>query len=152
MISEFIYDSLVRLHPECEYKLRMINKLEKLIDMERKKYEETIKQYQDDVERLKEESGYNDFTKNTIFDDSDKVMSLVKGLSHDQLMKNIKNMLDVVNSYSSIDGEHHKKWLIDRMLLCCIGEDAYNQFIKEYNDYKDENGEIYDLWDSGIAP
>lgn len=48
-------------------------------------------------------------------------------------------------AYGQIDGEHHKTWVIDRMVRCLLGDD-YAAFIEQWND-----GEEWG-WDTGVAP
>jgi len=55
--------------------------------------------------------------------------------------KRILNALEIAVRYGSIDGAHHKAWVIDQMMRILAG-DNYNELIKE------NGGE----WDCGIAP
>lgn len=60
--------------------------------------------------------------------------------------------IDVALMYGSIDGAHHKAWVIDQMVRALLetGE-AYAAWCLEKRDGAD-GPETYDEWDSGIAP
>ena len=59
----------------------------------------------------------------------------------------IETALKIAFRYSQIDGEHHKAWVIDRMVRALLGSDeAYDKFVRDYED----DGEYE--WDTGIAP
>jgi hypothetical protein len=60
-------------------------------------------------------------------------------------MTRIQAALDIAYRYGQIDGHHHKAWVIDQMVRALLDEDAYTQWVLEYE------GEDYD-WDTGIAP
>jgi len=47
--------------------------------------------------------------------------------------------------YGSIDGAHHKQWVLDQVLKVLL-EDKYEETIKEY----ESDGEYE--WNKGIAP
>jgi hypothetical protein len=71
-----------------------------------------------------------------------------------ELMKTrgrVQDAIQVAERYGGIDGGHHKQWIIDQMLRALMGE-KYDEWVAEYNDYRDENGETYSDWDVGIAP
>lgn len=51
--------------------------------------------------------------------------------------------------YGSIDGAHHKAWVIDQMVRALTG-DMYEKTVTEARDGED-GPETYD-WDCGIAP
>lgn len=56
----------------------------------------------------------------------------------------------VAESYgNSVDGAHHKQWVIDQMLRKLLGEE-YDEWVKQYNARATQD----DLaeWDCGIAP
>lgn len=52
-------------------------------------------------------------------------------------------------SYGSIDGNHHKMWVIDQIVQSLTG-DEYEKWIKEFQ--ADEDGAETYIWDKGIAP
>lgn len=57
----------------------------------------------------------------------------------------IARALDIANNYGTIDGAHHKMWVIDQMVRVLVGlETSYH---KNYN----SEDEDYP-WDTGIAP
>lgn len=57
----------------------------------------------------------------------------------------IQRALDVANSYGTIDGSHHKMWVIDQMVRILVGSEK--DYLKNYNP-EDENYP----WDTGVAP
>lgn len=77
-------------------------------------------------------------------------------------MPNVKLALQFAKSYGSIDGGHHKMWVIDQMVRaltdCPIikhgslqGEsDDYKQWVKEH--CVGEDGPDTYAWDTGISP
>src|SRR3954469_12591 len=63
----------------------------------------------------------------------------------------IEAIKDLASRYAGIDGEHHKQWLIDQIIRVVLAGD-YQDFIAEYNNFKDQDGKSYGEWDEGIAP
>lgn len=61
---------------------------------------------------------------------------------------NIAVAVDLIVSYSQIDGAHHKAWVLDQVLRCLVSDKEYNEII---NMVDPEYGEPYG-WDEGIAP
>lgn len=57
--------------------------------------------------------------------------------------------LNLIYQYGGVDGEHHKKWLIDQIVRNLTGNN-YKKWIKEYK--KGEDGANTYGWDIGIAP
>lgn len=57
--------------------------------------------------------------------------------------------LAIAVEYGHIDGEHHKAWVIDRMVRYLIGP-AYEEFVDRFCDGED-GPETY-AWEEGIAP
>lgn len=85
----------------------------------------------------------------------------------------IKYALDIANSYATIDGGHHKMWVIDQMIRALTGcpivnktakdcngveysyealgeSEAYKEFVKQHE--AGEDGPQTYCWDIGIAP
>jgi hypothetical protein len=74
----------------------------------------------------------------------------------------IAKALDVANCYGSIDGAHHKMWVIDQMVRALTGcpdipaevsfgeGDEYRKFLA--NHCKGVDGPDTYAWDEGIAP
>ena len=58
-----------------------------------------------------------------------------------------KLTLRVAQRFGSIDGAHHKQWVIDQMLRSLLVKEDYEDWVKEVN--KDPEN---DPWDVGIAP
>lgn len=65
------------------------------------------------------------------------------------LQTRIAEALSVAHGYGSIDGDHHKMWVIDQMVRALTG-DEYATFIAAHND--GEDGPDTYAWDEGIAP
>ena len=59
--------------------------------------------------------------------------------------QNIKEAVEIALNYGSIDGDHHKMWVIDQMLRKILGNKEYKKAMKAL----DKND---DSWDEGIAP
>lgn len=58
-------------------------------------------------------------------------------------------VLELIHEYGGIDGEHHKKWVLDQILRNVAGI----EYVKWVADYKagEDGPETYE-WDEGIAP
>lgn len=54
--------------------------------------------------------------------------------------------IDAIRRFGSIDGAHHKQWVIDQALRHLLG-DEYAEWVANRNADKD-----YEPWDVGIAP
>lgn len=61
----------------------------------------------------------------------------------------IEKALEVAESYSQIDGSHHKAWVIDQMVRALLSG-KYKKWIRKYKDGED-GANTYE-WDKGIAP
>jgi hypothetical protein len=57
--------------------------------------------------------------------------------------------LEIAIQYGTIDGAHHKMWVIDQMVRILSGEN-YDGIIEKFCNGKD--GENTYEWDCGIAP
>ena len=57
----------------------------------------------------------------------------------------IKKALEFAD-WGQADGAHHKAWAIDQMVRALLGDEAYGEFVAEY-----EQGGEYE-WQEGIAP
>jgi len=62
-----------------------------------------------------------------------------------------EKILNTIERYGMISGSHHKQWILNEILKTTLG-DKYDEWVKEFNSYKDENNEMYDNWDVGVAP
>lgn len=59
--------------------------------------------------------------------------------------------LCVALHYGSIEGDHHRAWVIDQMVRALTAtEDGYRNWIETHN-AGDEGPDTY-TWDEGIAP
>ena len=69
---------------------------------------------------------------------------VVKENGNDDETKNIDvgDAANLIMTYGCIEGEHHKTWLIGRVLRILLGKDEYNKFVASCNGN----------WDEGIAP
>lgn len=62
----------------------------------------------------------------------------------------IEKALDLAWSYGTIDGGHHKMWVIDQMVRAlCGSEEEYKNWVKKFEEPECEE---YWEWDIGIAP
>jgi hypothetical protein len=61
----------------------------------------------------------------------------------------IKKALDIAASSGSINGDHHKMWVIDQMVRVLTGNE-YIDWVCDVNDGED-GPDTYE-WDEGIAP
>jgi|APSaa5957512622_1039677.scaffolds.fasta_scaffold197691_2 hypothetical protein len=57
--------------------------------------------------------------------------------------------LDLIYRYGSIDGNHHKQWVLDQVVRALKGPD-YDAWVTEFCD--GEDGPNTYFWDEGIAP
>jgi hypothetical protein len=57
----------------------------------------------------------------------------------------VDEAIEMILNNGSIDGGHHKMWLLDQILRMLL-EDEYDAVIKRF----ENDGEFY--WDTGIAP
>ena len=65
--------------------------------------------------------------------------------------ESIKKALEIIAECGSIDGAHHKQWVLDQVVRQLTG-DKYQDWCSQFDEV-DENGEqIYFPWDQGIAP
>lgn len=66
------------------------------------------------------------------------------------ILKPQEEILELIQQYGGIAGEHHKQWLLNEIVKVFLGEDGYMQWVA-----KQENG-IHGPatfeWDRGIAP
>ncbi len=60
----------------------------------------------------------------------------------------IKKALDLIMDYGSIDGGHHKQWILDQVVRILV--DDYQSWIDAHN--QGEDGPNTYEWDEGIAP
>jgi hypothetical protein len=67
----------------------------------------------------------------------------------DTMDEKLCRIIDMAMINGSIDGAHHKKWVIDQILRIALG-DKYDAKIAEYED--GEDGPHTYGWDTGIAP
>ena len=59
-----------------------------------------------------------------------------------------QNILTLIEEYGSIDGGHHKQWMIDQILRELLG-DSYEKWVTEYN-YGEDGADTF-FRDTGIA-
>ncbi len=63
--------------------------------------------------------------------------------------KRIEAALDLIAEYGSIDGEHHKMWIIDQVVRILTANE-YEEWVRQVKDGED-GPDTYD-WDKGITP
>lgn len=71
---------------------------------------------------------------------------LVRKSHHEKISNDV---LAIIKKYGSIDGDHHKMWVIDQVVRVLTGAN-YDAFIAELKAGED-GPETYG-WDEGIAP
>jgi hypothetical protein len=59
----------------------------------------------------------------------------------------VNKALGIARQFGSIDGEHHKTWVIDQMVRALTGP-GYAAWVRDF----DEDGPDTYAWDTGIAP
>jgi len=67
-------------------------------------------------------------------------------MDRSKLPNAVRDALDLIEQYGSIDGGHHKQWLLDQVVRALLGPD-YDDWLAEMNADPD-----YDPWDHGIPP
>jgi hypothetical protein len=64
---------------------------------------------------------------------------------------NVEKALNYIYKYGSIDGEHHKRWVLDQVVRALTGDEAsYKAWVVEF--CSGEEGPNTYEWDEGIAP
>lgn len=66
----------------------------------------------------------------------------------------IEKALNIAWRFGTIDGDHHKMWVIDQMVRALCGtEEKYLEWVKAYQTpvISGEHTEYYE-WDTGITP
>lgn len=58
----------------------------------------------------------------------------------------VDKAVKIISDWGQIDGAHHKMWVLDMALRALLGPEAYEEFVKDY----EEDGEYH--WDKGRAP
>lgn len=61
----------------------------------------------------------------------------------------IESALSIAWRYGQIDGDHHKTWVINQIVMALCGEN-YKEWVEAYETPLDD-GDYY-IWDTGIAP
>ncbi len=61
----------------------------------------------------------------------------------------IEKALELAMNFGSIDGSHHKMWVIDQIVRA-LSDDDYDKLIAEF--CNGEDGRETYSWDCGIAP
>ena len=68
-------------------------------------------------------------------------------------MREVDDALDIALNDGTIDGNHHKAWVIDQMVRKLVAVSkyrTYEEFIRQHAD--GEDGPNTYEWDTGIAP
>lgn len=65
----------------------------------------------------------------------------------------IETAIRIIEEFGSIDGAHHKQWVLDQVIQVLLGgeyedwkEEMRGDWLEEYDEYE------YGEWDKGIAP
>lgn len=61
----------------------------------------------------------------------------------------LDQILDLLYRYKSVDGAHHKDWLLNQIARAAL-EDEYQAWIQKYKEGED-GPDTYE-WDEGIPP
>lgn len=64
--------------------------------------------------------------------------------TYESPFERIQAAMDVASQYGSIDGEHHKTWVLDQMVRALMGS--------HYTDWRKRREADDGRWDEGIAP
>lgn len=68
------------------------------------------------------------------------------------LQERIAAALSLAEEFGQVDGDHHKAWVIDRMVHALLGSDEdYETWVDAYC-YGEEDGFMLYSWDTGVAP
>ena len=69
------------------------------------------------------------------------------------MQERIEQVIKIVEQYGSIDGAHHKTWVIDQIMRTVLGEN-YEAWVAEQLAGRVDNAEeaYWEEWDVGIAP
>lgn len=60
-------------------------------------------------------------------------------------------VLNLIAQYGSIDGAHHKQWVLDQVARALQTPQEYQEWAESLK-FDDNGQEIYSAWDTGIAP
>jgi hypothetical protein len=70
-------------------------------------------------------------------------------ISKEELEERVCKAMSLIYSYGQIDGDHHKRWVIDQVVRQLLDDD-YDRFVAFHNDGED-GPDTYE-WGTGIAP
>ena len=72
-------------------------------------------------------------------------------ITTENLRLRISTALQLAFDYGQIDGDHHKTWLIDQIVIALTGSNhEYVDFLEKHNTGKD-GPNTYE-WNQGVAP
>lgn len=79
------------------------------------------------------------------------VFELYRG---DDAQRRVMAALRLAMRWTGYDGDHHKQWCLDQMVMALLGsEAAHKRWRLRYRGEPDEDGEYqYEKWDRGIPP
>lgn len=66
--------------------------------------------------------------------------------TRDELVERLMKVAEIIYECGGIDGNHHKQWVLDRVLRAALDEQGYLHWVAMYED----DGEH--IWDVGVAP
>jgi len=67
------------------------------------------------------------------------------------MTKKVKEIVWFILDNGSIDGAHHKQWVLDQVLRMLLDEHEYRQTITQFEELDSDGTPMYE-WDLGIAP
>ena len=70
-------------------------------------------------------------------------------INGNHLKSQITKAIDIAVKYGGIDGDHHKRWVIDQMVRALAGE-RYDEVVRDAK-HGEDGPDTYE-WDEGIAP
>lgn len=83
-------------------------------------------------------------------ENENRIASMIPGCHNaTRLEHRVMEALELIERYGTIDGDHHKQWVIDQIARKLTG-DNYELFRAGFVE-KDED-ELYDAWEEGCPP
>jgi len=64
----------------------------------------------------------------------------------------LSKVLNIIGQYGGIQGDHHKAWLLNEILILLLGEKGHKEWVERYEGEEDDEGDKTYSWELGIAP
>jgi hypothetical protein len=64
------------------------------------------------------------------------------------LSDRVSYALEIPIQYAHVEGDHHKKWVLDQMIRVLVGPEGYAEFVRLYDEGEDPD---FPGWDEDIA-